>query len=153
MRGRAPEALQAEGIPLKADLAAAIRRGRNKPQFERLGDAAALLARAWRATRRTTLALFNLNQAMARAGRGLAHAIDRCQVDSIATCNAEIEADCWRFTLAGETAPDSRPWGDLLVSGDHKQIERAERTHYLDWKNPGLDGKPAKRVFKPKAGK
>ena len=87
------------------------------------------------------------------ASRGLVSAPDLCQVSSIHLLMTEVIANCWRFTLTGETTPDPRPWADLLASGDHKMIEKAERTHYLDWKNPGPDGKPAKRVFKPKAGK
>lgn len=54
--------------------------------------------------------------------------------------NAEIEADCWRFTLQGSTTPDPRSWADMLVSGDHARIEHAERVAFLDWKDSRLRG-------------
>ena len=37
------------------------------------------------------------------------------QAGTLLKANAEIEADCWRFTLRGSTAPDPRPWSDLLA--------------------------------------
>ena len=85
------------------------------------------------------------------ASRGLAYAPDLCQISSIATANAEIEADCWRFTLAGETAPDPRSWVELLASGDHRRIAGAERVASLDWKDSRLRG--GTRWTDPRVGK
>jgi len=53
------------------------------------------------------------------------------------------------MTLAGATAPDPRPWTDILASGDHKRVVKAERVAFLDWANPGPDGKPVKRKWSP----
>lgn len=109
-----------------------------------------MLARGWRAAMKTksigveTGASLSNSLRLAHirpsASRGLAYAFDLCQVDSIASANAEIEADCWRFTLAGADAPDPRPWAELLASGDHKRIASAERVAFLDWQDSRLRG-------------
>lgn len=70
-----------------------------------------------------------------RKSRGLYKATDRCQANSICRVNAEIEADCWRVTLAEGDSPDPRTWAELLASGDNTRIKFVERTHYLDWTN------------------
>lgn len=189
MRATAPKYLESEGIPLKDSRSEVMRQIQNKPQFTLLADVIALLACHWRATQRTAFlgkesgAVINDALRRPEKGRGIADVPDLCHVTSVAYGNAEIEADCWRFTLTGSTTPDPRPWADLLASGDHKRIERAERVAFLDWKDsrllggtrwtdprvgkgpkclpavrrtwtpPALAGKPVKRVFKPKAGK
>ena len=51
----------------------------------------------------------------------------------------------------GSTAPDPRPWADLLASGDHKRIECAERVAFLDWKDSRLRG--GTRWTDPRVGK
>ena len=65
--------------------------------------------------------------------RGLTNTTDRAQVSTITGLNAEIEHDCWQFKLKGHDSSDTRSWADLVTSGDHKQIESATRTHFLDW--------------------
>jgi len=58
---------------------------------------------------------------------------DICQVNTLGRLWAEVEHDCWRFTLKGAKRPDPRPWTDILASGDNKLIETAERIAFLDW--------------------
>ena len=82
----------------------------------------------------------NLDRSMRTKSRSLDSAPDRCQVDSLAKLMAEVRANCWRFTLDGCDAPDTRLWSALLDSGDHRRIVTAERTHYLDWQDKSLRG-------------
>lgn len=154
MRRRAPEYLVNEGIPLAIDFSATIRRGIGKHQFASLAEVVILLGVQWRQSEGANPALNGImrNAAANKSGtRGLCTVSDRCQVNGITRANAEIEADCWRFTLAGETAPDPRPWAELLASGDHKRIERAERVAFLDWKDSRLRG--GTRWTDPRVGK
>jgi len=76
---------------------------------------------------------------------------DFCQVKNLGCANAEIEHDCWRFTLKGAKKPDKRPWAALLASGDNVKIESAERIAFLDWENPDANGKPVRRPWSPPA--
>ena len=70
-----------------------------------------------------------------------------CQVNSIARMKAEIRADCWRLWLDGADKPDTRLWVDILAAGDNKLVERAERVAFLDWTDPGPDGKPTRKPW------
>jgi len=161
LRHLAPECLEAVGLPVRGDRSASLRRRHNKLQFTQLAEITIMLATHWRATGRTAKLgsdtgaiidkiLGNAHTSSIRS-RGLGHVPDLCQVNSITVGNAEIEADCWRFTLAGETTPDPRPWSDLLASGDHARIERAERVAFLDWKDSRLRG--GTRWTDPRVGK
>ena len=60
---------------------------------------------------------------------------------------AEVRADCWALWLDSATVPDPRPWADILASGDHKRVVKAERVAFLDWEKPGPDGKPVRRKW------
>lgn len=115
---------------------------RARSAFASFAQVACLLARNW--FLQTTSPgvedenLRGLGHAMCRAARGqhsrgLNKVSDLCQAGTLLKANAEIEADCWRFTLQGSTAPDPRPWSDLLASGDHRRIAGAERVAFLDW--------------------
>lgn len=144
-------------IPKVADLSAVARRRKGKRQFDTLACITSLLAQNWRCTQKTAQIGTETGAAIEHAlrnaanrpsaSRGLASVPDRGQANSILQANTEIEADCWRFTLDGQTSPDPRPWADILASGDNKRIVAAERTHYLDWAKPGRDGKPVKRLW------
>ena len=150
MRQTAPGVLALHNIPARVSLSASIRDGRGVRQFAKMAEVIVLLARAWRASQRNVAIEaengMNLHKTLLHikdrpgASRGLVQANDRCQVHGMPSANAEIEADCWRFTLTGEIAPDLRSWAELLASGDHKRIERAERVAFLDWKDSRLRG-------------
>ncbi len=145
LRKIAPEYLDTESISRKTEV-----RCRTKHQYARLAEIIVLLAHGWRSSLRTqSLGIETgqgINQCLLgtrsrpKQSRGLAYAPDLCLVSSIATGNAEIEADCWRFTLQGSTAPDPRPWAELLASGDHRRIAGAKRVAFLDWKDLRLRG-------------
>jgi hypothetical protein len=135
------------GIPLKGSPSDAMRRARGKEQFPTLGLLTARFARQFRPTLSTpdiegdsgialskTLGYAHLEPSRSR---GLGYAIDLCQVNSLARANAEIEHDCWRFTLKGTKKPDPRPWSVILASRDNKRIETAERIAFLDWESLG----------------
>ena len=148
LRRKAPECCVAEGLSPKADLSEARRHAHGKHQFAQFAEVVVMLACEWRAAATTKSigvetgaglnTLLQCAHNWPSASRGLAYVPDLCQVNSIAAGNAEIEADCWRFTLAGETSPDPRPWSEMLASGDHVRIERAERVAFLDWKDSRL---------------
>lgn len=164
LRIRNPEVCARHSIPLRADISALNRDRHAKTQLSGLAEMLPQACVHYRLTQTSPAtdgcvggmyihSLLQCAHNRPGASRGLGRALDLCQISTLARLNAEIEADCWRFTLAGKQIRDTRRWSELLTSGDHKQIEQAERTHYLDWENPGPDGKPVKRVFKPKAGK
>ena len=45
--------------------------------------------------------------------------------------------------------PDPRPRGLLsLASGDNVKVEKAERTHYLDWTDPDKNGRPKRKPWR-----
>ena len=147
LRRNAPECCIAKGIPLKGDRSAALRRAADKHQFAQLAEVIVMLARHGRATRtqligdETGTALNTLLKTAhfrPEKSRGLGYVSDLGQINSIPTANAEIEADCWRFALAGEVTPDPRPWSELLASGDHAKISSSERVAYLDWQDSRL---------------
>lgn len=120
-------------------------RRRTYPLFATMAEVVRLFVRNWHvATVPGTIegenvggliaAIYAMNyKCSVRRTRGLSVAPDRAQVTSHRRFTSEIEADCWRFTLQGSTTPDPRPWADLLASGDHARIERAERVAFLDW--------------------
>ena len=162
-----PELLREKHIPLcVSSLMRSVitRTGAQKYQYSLLAEIIPALARNWRAsfyrghnfkigadTAKAINAALKLTISRPGASRGFGFTSDRCQVSGIACANYEIEADCWRFTLAGETVPDPRPWADLLASGDHKRIECAERVAFLDWKDSRLRG--GTRWTDPRVGK
>ena len=115
---------------------------RIRPNIKTFSKVAELLARNWflRTCSPVTEGedMRSLGHAVCRAvlgknSRGLNRVNDLCQAGTLLRANAEIEADCWRFTLANTNIADPRSWIELFASGDHKQIVNAERTHYLDW--------------------
>ena len=113
-----------------------------RPKFTSFSQVACLLARNWYLR---TISPDVENENMRGLGHNLCRAVlnersrglntvsDLCQAGTLLKANAEIETDCWRFTLGDATLPDPRSWAELLASGDHKQIVSAQRTHYLDW--------------------
>jgi len=150
LRARNAELCRARGIPIKGDASSSMRRVRNAEQLE-LFEVIIFMAQHWRIVQRSMLnykdltmqrlnGLFVHSTAEPGRTRGIGYAIDRCQLESLHKINMEIEADCWRFVLQGQDKPDPRSWSDLLVSGDHKRIERAERVAFLDWKDTRLRG-------------
>jgi len=73
-----------------------------------------------------------------------------CQVKTRAHVIAEIEANCWWFTLEGQNYPDPRQWHELRMSGDHALIVKATRVAYLDFEaqhEPGPCKKAPRRVY------
>jgi len=68
-----------------------------------------------------------------------------CQATTPARMRAEVERDCWWFTLEGQTTPDPRTWHELRVSGDHAAIVGATRVAYLDFAAQIVAG-PLKRA-------
>lgn len=72
---------------------------------------------------------------------------DLCQAKTAGLVVAEVRADCWALWLDGATDPDPRPWAEILASGDHKRVVKAERVAFLDWEKPGKDGKPVRRPW------
>ena len=73
-----------------------------------------------------------------------------CQATTPSRMWAEVERDCWCFTLEGQTSPDPRVWHELRVSGDHAAIVGATRVAYLDFaafaESKGLKRAP-RRVY------
>lgn len=132
---------------LGPDIASNVKYGpalkpRTRPRFTSFSEVACLLARNWflqtTSPKTEDEDMRGLGHALCRAvlgqhSRGLQKTSDLCQAGSLLKANAEIEADCWRFTLAGETTPDLRPWSDMLACGDHRRIATAERAAFLDW--------------------
>ena len=110
-------------------------------QFVSLSELVCLCARNWRLTtysgRVEGECVGGIAKAIAAAwthptcSRGLAKAVDLCQVRTLAQCNAEIETNCWRFTLAG--GDNSMSWCELLQTNAYRNIVSAERVAYLDW--------------------
>lgn len=138
--------LKAAGVELNGQRRS---RRRTYPLFERMADVVRLFARNWHVAQAgeeiegenvgglvAALYAMNYESSSVRRTRGLRVTPDRAQVVSYRRFTSEIEADCWRFTLADADAPDPRPWAELLASGDHVRIASAERTHYLDWQQP-----------------
>lgn len=155
LRFNHPDLCTRSGIAWQADLSAAARKRHGLEQFATLSLLVPRFCRNFRANQRTPDIEGEkgncLNQALRSApprSRGLGYAPDLCQVNSLARINDEIEADCWALWLDGATAPDPRPWADILASGDHKRIVKAERIAFLDWTNPGKDGKPVRHPWK-----
>jgi len=136
LRRTHPQICDSFGIPRVADASQVSRRGQGAHQFRSLGEIAVLCAEYGSPTAETkrigSESGATLNSALRAVrsnpgqSRGLHACADICQVISLARLMAEIRAGCW---------------------------VNEQRTHYLDWENPGPDGKPVKRVFKPKAGK
>ena len=56
-----------------------------------------------------------------------------CQANTLARIRAEVERDCWWFTLEGQDFPDPRTWHELRMSGDCTLIVKATRVAYLDF--------------------
>jgi len=148
LRRSHPDLCTKYGITLHADHSATQRVRQGKPQFCQLGDIVTRLARNGlpnvtatniEGDRGGLLNNILINAHDGTAHRGLGFATDLCQARSLARANAEIEHDCWRFTLKGAKKPDKRPWAALLSSGDNKKIETAERVAFLDWENPDKD--------------
>jgi hypothetical protein len=69
-----------------------------------------------------------------------------CQVTTPARMRAELERDCWWFTLEGQTTPDPRTWHELRVSGDYAAIVGATRVAYLDFAAQAVVAGPLKRA-------
>lgn len=120
-----------------------------KKKFATFGEVAALLARHWRVQNKCVPiegeSGLQINRAMAAntvpsKSRGLCDVTDKCQVTSLLRANAEIEADCWLFTLQGENEPDPRLFEILLEAGDHKRIASAQRVAFLDWEDKEMRG-------------
>jgi len=73
-----------------------------------------------------------------------------CQANTKPRVVAEIEANCWWFTLEGQNYPDPRQWHELRMSGDHALIVKATRVAYLDFEaqqEPGPCKKAPRRVY------
>lgn len=146
------EEKKAAGIELNGQ-----RRSRRKCylRFERMAAVVKLFTRNWKAAqaREATIgdenvngliaALYAINYADpskdAGRSRGLAKTPDRVQVCSYMRFVSEIENDCWRFMIGDSLELDSRPWSELLASGDNERIVIVRRTHYLDWENVDPD--------------
>ena len=127
--------------------------GRTKPrpvnqsrvrQYTKFAELVCILARNWKSipgssdidgenSRGIDAAIRAAARLDIKRSRGLDKVGDRCQVKSMVTANAEVEACCWQFTLEGQKLPDTRTWKELLASGDNKHIVTATRTHYYDW--------------------
>jgi superfamily II DNA or RNA helicase len=150
IRTRKPSLCAKYDFPLYADRSVAMVRRHGKAQFSTFAECLVDWARSGAATRAPIRKAIRAAQASDKAkhSRGLFGAVDLCQVNSLVRASYELGTDCWALTLEGATAPDPRPWADILVSGDHKRIVKVERTHFLDWAKPGKDGKPVRRVFK-----
>ena len=129
---------------LSANKSEAQRRAHGKHQFSALAEVVVVCAvhgaPVERVTEWNTLSTLLRNTTRGKASRGLNLAADLCQVSSIGRLMSEVRCDCWRFTLQGSTAPDPRPWAELLASGDHRRIAGAERIAFLDWKDSRLRG-------------
>jgi len=73
-----------------------------------------------------------------------------CQANTKHRVIAEIEANCWWFTLEGQSHPDPRQWHELRITGDHALIVKATRVAYLDFEaqqEPGPCKKAPRRVY------
>jgi len=73
-----------------------------------------------------------------------------CQANTKPRVVAEIETNCWWFTLEGQNYPDPRQWHELRMSGDHALIVKATRVAYLDFEaqqEPGPYKKAPRRVY------
>ena len=118
---------------------------RRKRKFTNFGDLVSLLARNWRVHKSSEDFEGERAQSIVSAiacaakkpnkSRDLYLAPDRCQAITLQRANAEIEANCWLFTLQGESKPDPRCFETLLEAGDHKRIVSAERIAFLDWED------------------
>lgn len=168
---RHPIRLSEAGLPLvvgATERGMRIRKGRGVSQYDSLGKAVADVARAIDATliaasthggtrfRGDIPTILRLTKSaigcatLGRSGdRGLGVAKDRCQVSTLGRLYDEVRTNCWALWLDGATDPDPRPWAAILASGDHKRVVKAERVAFLDWENPGPDGKPVRRKWSP----
>lgn len=118
-------------------------RTRRRRKFTSFGELVCLLARNWCVTNAKSEIegerVGGISQAIAAAtkrpskSRGLVHVLDMCQATTLARANAEIEANCWVFTLDGAAEPDPRLFEILLEAGDHRRIVSAQRIAFLDW--------------------
>ena len=70
---------------------------------------------------------------------------DMCQSTSAPRLRAEVERDCWWFTLESRDFPDPRSWHELRMSGDCTLIVHAMRVAYLDF-DALPDGAPSIRA-------
>ncbi len=123
---------------------------RRRRKFSNFGDLVSLLARNWRVRSHSEDFEGERSQGIVNAiacatkkpskSRDLCAAPDRCQVTTLMRANAEIEANCWLFTLQGETEPDPRLFEVLLEVGDHKRIASAQRIAFLDWEDSEMRG-------------
>lgn len=123
---------------------------RRRKVFSSLGEFVCLLARNWRLVEKpgevegerikSIVLLLSSVAARPSKSRGLAAAPDLCQATTLARANAEIEANCWVFTLDGAAEPDPRLFEILLEAGDHRRIVSAQRIAFLDWINPEMGG-------------
>jgi len=147
-KGRRVDLLSPRNVAMVGDKGRAVRAGRNKRQFSSLGEFTSLRARNWPAgaddtfegeTGQALRSMLSIVHRRPTAARGLGEASDVCQVRNFRQSTAEIEHDCWRFTLKGARKPDPRKWAAILASGDNKLIESAERIAFLDWENPDSD--------------
>ena len=123
----------------------------NKARYNSFGEFVCIFARNWKINcgdRRKPIEgesvsiLMNLIYTIVPRptySRGLSYTADRCQVHRLSQLHAEIEADCWHFTLADSVSADTRQWASLLRTSDNKKIVSAKRTHYLDWENVDAD--------------
>ena len=160
LRTKRPDLLDKYGIPRKADQSAAMRRARGATQFSLLADLVPRFCHLPDSNMRTpdiegdSGSALNSSLTFAHTdgrqghSRGLAFAPDLCQVNSIYKIKQERDADCWHFTLRGQKKPDPRPWSALLASGDNVKVEKAERTHYLDWTDLDKNGQPKRKPWK-----
>lgn len=137
-----PDLCDKYGIPHKADLCDAIRRGKGKAQ---ISCADVLLHLCQHPTTSEKTPAMNgetgkaLHLALRQRHRGVGSTKNLpilCQVNGIARLRAERDADCWRLWLDGADAPDPRPWAEILAAGDNKRVVRAERVAFLDWDRP-----------------
>lgn len=159
LRQRRPELCTKHNIPLTFDRASDMRDRMSKLQFACLADVVVLVAAEGHGVvekfRRGSETGSSLTLAISAAqdgsggSRGLQTAPDLLQIRSLPRLYKEVRAGCWALWLDGAPSPDPRPWADLLASGDHKRVVKAERVAFLDWANPGPDGKPVKRKWSP----
>lgn len=159
---RHPDLCDKYGLPLKADRSEVVRRRFARPQLT-TADVVLRLCHQPKATQCTQNVEGDsgatLNTALKNAAnpdrRGKSRGVGGSpealallmQVNSLARLKQERDADCWRFTLKGAKRPDPRPWAELLASGDNVKVEKAERTHYLDWTDLDRNGQPKRKVW------
>ena len=126
------------------------RKQRRRARWDSFAMLACLLARNWRITsqspdfegERVSGVAQAISSVVTRPSksRGLCDAFDRCQATTLLRLNAEIEADCFVFTLSEQDKQETCSYQTLLKIGSHKLISRARRIAFLDWADADTGG-------------